>query len=150
MSATSPSIVKVYRAESDEAFDHIFNIRTTVFVKEESVDDEDEYDGFDHLANHYLALLDGQPVGTARWRIQPNSGKVRMERFAVLKPYRRRKIGSALMERIIADIGSNKEIYVHVQPEYQAFFASFGLEIEGETFEEAGMLHQKMVLEPKS
>lgn len=146
MSTTSPSTILVTTADSDTAFDHIFNIRTTVFVEEESVDDEDEYDGFDHLANHYLALFEGAPVGTVRWRVQPNSGKVRMERFAVLKPYRRRGVGSALMERIISDIGSNKEIYVHVQPEFHGFFASFGFIPEGEIFEEAGLDHQVMTL----
>ncbi|MEL6589146.1 MAG: GNAT family N-acetyltransferase [Bacteroidota bacterium] len=144
-SQISPEI-EVYSADSDESFNHIFNIRTTVFVDEESIDDEDEYDGFDHLANHYLALYDGIPVGTARWRVQPNSGKVRMERFAVLKSYRRRGVGSALMQRIISDIGSNKEIYVHVQPEFQAFFGSFGMQTEGELFEEAGITHQLMIL----
>ncbi|MFK7922893.1 MAG: GNAT family N-acetyltransferase [Bacteroidia bacterium] len=146
MSTTLPPTILVTVADSDAAFDHIFNIRTTVFVEEESVDDEDEYDGFDHLANHYLALFEDIPVGTVRWRIQPNSGKVRMERFAVLKPYRRRGVGSALMERIISDIGSNKEVYVHVQPEFHAFFASFGFVAEGEIFEEAGLDHQKMIL----
>ncbi|MEL7340992.1 MAG: GNAT family N-acetyltransferase, partial [Bacteroidota bacterium] len=64
MSNQTSSPIEVYVADSDESFNHIFNIRTTVFVDEESIDDEDEYDGFDHLANHYLALYEGIPVGT--------------------------------------------------------------------------------------
>lgn len=143
----NPSI-SVEVADSDESYNHVFNIRTTVFVDEESVDQEDEYDGFDHLATHYLARIDETPAGTARWRVQPTSKRVRLERFAVLKPFRRKGIGSALLQKVLSEVPASQEIYVHVQPEFQGFFAHFGFDQEGEPFEEAGMPHWKMVYRP--
>lgn len=146
MSDVISPVISVEVADSDESYNHVFNIRTMVFVDEESVDQDDEYDGFDHLATHYLARINGIPAGTARWRTLPTSKRVRLERFAVLKQKRRMGIGGSLLQRVLKDIPPTNEIYVHVQPEFQGFFAHFGFQQEGEPFEEVGMPHLKMVL----
>ncbi|MEZ4827048.1 MAG: GNAT family N-acetyltransferase [Bacteroidia bacterium] len=140
-----PTHIVVSLADTDELYNHVFSIRTTVFVNEESVDAEDEYDGFDFLSNHYLAWYDGIPAGAARWRTIPATGKVRLERFAVLKPYRGKGVGAALLEKILADVPKSREIFVHAQLHNLGFYARFGFVEEGETFEEAGLPHRKMV-----
>lgn len=145
MSSYKSPAITVQRADTDELYNHVFTIRTTVFVEEESVDQEDEYDGFDFLANHYLASLDGIPVGAARWRTVPATGKIRLERFAVLKPYRGQGVGRALVEAIMNDVPQNREIFIHAQIHNLGFYEKFGFEAEGEDFEEAGILHKKMV-----
>jgi predicted GNAT family N-acyltransferase len=147
MSNTNQASISVAIADSDESYNHVFNIRTTVFVDEVSVDSEDEYDGFDHLATHYLATYNQVPAGTSRWRYLPTSRRIRLERVAVLKSFRRKGIGTALMKRMLTDIPHSREIYVHVQPEFADFFTSLGFVKEGDSFEEAGLEHYKMILQ---
>ncbi|MEZ4852336.1 MAG: GNAT family N-acetyltransferase [Bacteroidia bacterium] len=139
-----PKII-VQRADTDELYNHVFSIRTTVFVEEESVDQDDEYDGFDFLSNHYLATYDGIPVGAARWRSIPSSGKIRLERFAVLSPYRGKGVGRALLEKVMEDVPRGREIFVHSQIHNLGYYSKFGFEPVGEEFEEAGIIHKKMI-----
>ncbi len=44
------------------------SIRYTVFVGEQEVPEEAEFDEFESISRHFLAKLDGKPVGAARWR----------------------------------------------------------------------------------
>lgn len=145
MSDLSQELIQVQVADTDDRYNHVFLIRTQVFVDEESVDQEDEYDGFDHLSTHFLATYQGKPVGTARRRRLSNSGKIRLERFAVLKEFRRKGVGTALAQTMLADISEGQYVFVHAQVHAITFFESLGFAIEGETFEEAGIQHIKMV-----
>ncbi|WNJ19327.1 GNAT family N-acetyltransferase [Pontibacter sp. G13] len=147
--STMAPVIRVERVETDTQFNHVFDIRTSVFVNESSIDQEDEYDGFDFLSNHYLAYYDNVPAGTARWRMVPGSGKVRLERFAVSKEYRSKGIGKALMDALLEEIPKNKEIFIHVQTHNVPYYERFGFVTEGETFEEAGIEHQKLVYQPQ-
>lgn len=145
MSTLEPTQIVVGLADTDELYNHVFNIRTTVFVNEVLVDQEDEYDGFDFLSNHYLAWYEGVPAGAARWRIIPVTGNIRLERFAVLKAFRGKGVGEALVKKILQDVPRSKEIFIHAQIHNLGFYEKFGFVVEGEVFEEAGILHRKMV-----
>ncbi|MEZ4774861.1 MAG: GNAT family N-acetyltransferase [Bacteroidia bacterium] len=145
MSTLEPTHIVVGLADTDELYNHVFTIRTKVFVNEESVDQEDEYDGFDFLSNHYLAWYDGVPAGAARWRTIPATGNIRLERFAVLKAFRGKGVGEALVKKILSDVPRSKEIFIHAQVHNLGFYEKFGFVAEGEAFEEAGILHRKMV-----
>lgn len=144
MFSTNVPPIVVREVSTDDAFNHVFTIRTQVFVEEEAVPQEDEYDGFDHLSRHFLAWYEGEPVGTARLRKLPVSGRVRLERFAVLKAYRRKGVGTAILQTLIASINQQTEIYVHVQLYNVAFFERNGFVVDGESFEEAGIPHVRM------
>ncbi|MEO0472961.1 MAG: GNAT family N-acetyltransferase [Bacteroidota bacterium] len=150
MSVTENGRIKVTLAETDDAYNHVFNIRTTVFVEEESIDQEDEYDGFDHLSTHYLATFDGIPAGTARWRTMLVSKKVRLERLAVLPAFRGKGVGAALIRHVLAEVPKQHEIFIHVQFPNLPFYEKYGFVPEGESFEEAGILHRKMVWKGQS
>lgn len=145
MSTTDNSSIIVQIVDSDELFNHVFFIRTKVFVDEEKIDQEDEYDGFDHLSTHYLAWVNGKPAGTARWRTLPISGQIRLERFAVVQEFRKYGVASALLERMMNDVSHENSIFVHAQVLVQRFFEKFGFKPIGEPFEEAGIMHQKLV-----
>lgn len=145
MAAVSTLPIRVQKAESDELYNHVFIIRTQVFVDEEAVSQDDEYDGFDHLAHHYLAWYGDTPAGTARWR-RLNHGSFRLERFAVLPAFRLRGVGRSLMQSILADLPEGYPIFVHAQTKNTEFYRKLGFEVEGEPFEEAGLEHVKMVL----
>lgn len=123
-------------------------IRHEVFVLGQHVPVEEDIDQFENTSNHYLAYFNNSPVGAARWRITPQG--VKLERFAVLTEYRGRGIGSALVEKILHDINSTPEnlgkpVYLHAQIDVIPLYRKFGFRKEGEIFEEAGILHYKMI-----
>lgn len=140
--ATLP--IRVERADTDDRYNHVFTIRTTVFVHEQAIDQDDDYDGFDHLATHYLAWYGDTPAGAARWR-QRNDGSFRLERFAVLRPYRGLGLGRALMQAILADLPRTHAIFVHAQLKNREFYEKLGFVAEGEPFDEANIPHIRMV-----
>src|SRR5690554_7216493 len=97
-------MIKIEKVASKEDLDCVFQIRHVVFVKEQEVSPEEEYDEFESISTHFLAQVDGQPAGTARWR---NTGKdIKLERFAVLKPMRGKGVGQALVKAVLEDINT--------------------------------------------
>lgn len=126
-----------------------FAIRRQVFVDEQKVSAEEEYDEFESSSTHFLARFDTIPCGTARWRRTSNG--VKLERFAVLKAYRNRGVAKALVQAVLNDIfGQQPEpierIYLHAQVTAMPLYAGFGFVPVGPLFDEAGIQHQKMVL----
>ena len=123
----------------------IFSIREKVFVEEQQVPREDEYDEFEDTARHYLALNDGQPCGTARWRRTANG--VKLERFAVLAPFRSQQVGSAVLTRVVQDARvahPDVPLYLHAQVQAVPFYARHGFQPEGDLFYECEIPHYKM------
>jgi predicted GNAT family N-acyltransferase len=125
-----------------------FTIRRLVFVDEQSVDAREEYDEFESSSRHFLARLDGQAVGTARWRRTTDGTK--LERFAVLADARGRGAGKALVAAVLDDVArqftDRQLIYLHAQISAMPLYAGFGFAPVGERFWEAGIEHVKMVL----
>ncbi|MDI1321785.1 MAG: GNAT family N-acetyltransferase [Algoriphagus sp.] len=139
----------VNKITAEEDLKSAFKIRKDVFVIEQEVDAADEYDEFEETSTHFLALLDGMPVGTARWRFTQNG--VKLERFAVLKEARGQGVGQALVAEVLSDISANnatigKLKYLHSQLTAVPLYSKFGFEKEGDIFEECNILHYKMKL----
>jgi len=145
MSKSDAKTVDVINANTDQLFDSVFTIRTNVFVDETKVDQEDEYDGFDHLSLHYLALLEGIPAGAGRMRTIQGINRIRLERISVLKSYRREGVGTAIVRKMLGDISGNPEIFVRTPSKNVEFFQKLGFEVEGDEFEEAGIPHYEML-----
>lgn len=126
-----------------------FAIRRRVFVEEQRVDPQEEYDEFEASSHHFLAYSNDTPCGTARWR--RTSDGVKLERFAVLPNYRRLGVGKALVRAVLDDVfGQQPEpierIYIHAQLPAMPLYEGFGFVPVGPQFEEAGIQHFKMVL----
>ena len=139
----------VNKITAEEDLKSAFKIRKEVFVIEQEVDPADEYDEYEETSTHFLALLDGMPVGTARWRFTQNG--VKLERFAVLKEARGKGVGQALVTGVLSDISSDantfdKLKYLHAQLTAVPLYSKFGFEKEGDIFEECNILHYKMKL----
>lgn len=112
-----------------------FRVRVAVFVHEQGVPPEaeiDEHDAPGAATVHLLATADGGLVGAMRWHVLP-PGKAKIERVAALTAARGLGIGSAVL---------------HAQTSAQAFCARLGFVPEGETFDEEGIEHIRMRLEP--
>lgn len=123
----------------------IFSIRKAVFVDEQGVDPEDEWDKNEPTATHLLGVVDDRPVGTARVRFV-DSKTAKIERVAVRKPDRGSGYGSRLMraiELLAVENGSTQSI-VHAQRRVEGFYHTIGYETVSDVFEEAGIPHVEM------
>ncbi len=133
-----------FTPENKEMLNKAFEIRTIVFVEEQNVDHELEYDGYDDEAVHYLVYFNDKPAGTGRRRITEEGHK--LERFAVYKDYRGKKIGAALIEFILNELlPTESKIYLNAQVAVEEFYEKYGFKREGDKFTEADIEHYKMI-----
>lgn len=127
---------------SNSYFQKALKIRETVFVIEQGVNKNLEYQG-DAEATHFLLFNGDSPIGTARWR---NTEKgIKLERFAILPEYRKKGAGTIILKTVLMDvIPLHKLIYLHAQAGAVSFYQKNGFEIVGEMFLEAGIKHYLM------
>jgi len=120
-----------------------FQIRQEVFVVEQNVDPELEYDEFEDISQHYLVFENDTPVATARWR-KTEKG-IKLERFSLLKKYRNKGIGTILLKKVMQDIlPLKKNIYLHSQVSAVNLYMREGFKVSDEKFMEAGIEHYFM------
>ncbi len=119
-------------------------LRRTVFVEEQGVAEDEEWDGADAECRHFLAVDgDGRPIGTAR--LMP-SGQV--GRMAVLADWRGRRVGARLLELAVDAARTAKcpSIFLHAQSHAVGFYERAGFKVTGKPFMEAGIEHVEMTL----
>lgn len=132
--------VKSALFSDQETCNQIFKIRQEVFVEEQKVDREEEFDGYESSSLHYLGLLDGKAAGTARWRITEKG--IKLERFAVLKSFRKNGVAAAVLSKVLADvIPAGHRIYLNAQVSAMGFYEKNGFKKEGPMFVEANIDH---------
>ena len=140
------SEITVLRVERENnLISEIFNIRRRVFIEEQNVREEGEYDDDEIKAVYFLAFIDGKAAGTARYR-RTDKG-IKIERVAVLKAFRGKGIGSALFETLLPELKkSGQKIYLHSQLTSCFLYEKFGFIKEGEIFYEEEIAHVLMFL----
>lgn len=125
-----------------------YAIRRKVFMEEQEVSLEDEFDGFDGESKHYLATVDGQPAGTARWRRTGHG--IKLERFAVLRGFRGKGVAKKLVAQVMKDVlagkSASERVYLHAQLEAVSLYAREGFEKVGNEFTECNIRHIEMEL----
>jgi predicted GNAT family N-acyltransferase len=117
-------------------------IRHRVFVAEQGVPHGLELDGRDRRARHVLALgPGGRPMGCGR--ILPDG---HIGRLAVLPAYRRRGVGAALLEALLADARHRGlgRVFLHAQVDALPFYTAHGFIARGPVFLDAGIPHRYM------
>jgi predicted GNAT family N-acyltransferase len=119
-------------------------VREAVFVVEQGVPRELEWDEFDAVSQHVLAQDgEGRPVGTGRLLPDGHLG-----RMAVLPAWRSAGVGGAMLRHLLAaaqDAGL-QEVVLHAQTHAQGFYEKHGFQPDGEAFLEAGIPHVRMRL----
>ena len=144
------STLTIRKATNPDELRHAFQIRETVFVKEQHVSPEEEYDKYDESATHLIVYdAEGTPCGTARWR--HTSKGIKLERFAVLRSHRGQGVGRLLLKTALWDIEedpnvSQQLVYLHAQTPAVDFYKKFGFDQVGEEFEECDIKHYEMIL----
>ncbi len=124
-------------------FASIRRVRETVFIDEQRVPRELEFDDRDPLCLHVLAFDGGEPVGTGRLDLA-YGGKV--GRVAVLASHRRSGVGAALMKRLheIAREQRQTQLWCNAQLTAVSFYERLGYVSSGPIFVEAGIDHVRM------
>lgn len=119
-------------------------IRQIVFINEQYVPVELEWDGLDADCIHVLAFSGETPIGTARLLLDGHIG-----RMAVLKDWRNMGVGSAMLQRLLVEIHHRgiQPAVLNAQLTAAGFYRYFGFQAEGEEFMNAGIPHIRMVLE---
>jgi predicted GNAT family N-acyltransferase len=120
-------------------------VREKVFIEEQQVPRELEWDEWDERSEHAVACdLKGRAIGTAR--LLPDG---RIGRMAVLGEWRRRGVGAALMEAML-DLARRRGMplaLLHAQTQAAGFYRRFGFSERGGEFLEADIPHVEMTLE---
>lgn len=123
-------------------------IRIEVFVEEQQVPIEEEWDGLDEAAIHFLVQDKREAIGCARLLIDElnHQKHFHIGRVAVLKPFRASGIGQQLMEFILNYCWNTAPypIYLHAQIERRAFYERLGFIAQGDEFMDAGIPHITM------
>jgi predicted GNAT family N-acyltransferase len=136
----------VREAQPDER-DAALELRRVVFVQEQGVPEELEFDAEDGHAVHLVAVEAGEVVGTCRL-LPGRRGRLRLGRLAVAPFARGRGTASALLQdaagRAIA--GGFDTIVLHAQVAALGLYERAGYVPVGERFDEAGIAHQTMEL----
>lgn len=121
-------------------------IRIEVFVREQQVPVEDEWDGKDADAIHFLTQTDqGTAIACARLLVEGQL--LHIGRVAVLQPWREQGVGHQLMEFVLdkcAALYPNHTIYLHAQTSRVAFYERLGFSVSGDEFMDAGIPHIEM------
>lgn len=133
---------------SNRDLQQAYAIREEVFMIEQKVPREDEFDEFEEQSFHFLATIDEVPVGAARWRTTDKG--IKLERFAVKRNQRGKGVGKALVQAVLdhihQTIPSVFKLYLHAQLDAVSLYAHFGFKIVGEKFIECDIEHRTMEL----
>jgi predicted GNAT family N-acyltransferase len=121
-------------------------LRYQVFVIEQKVPEEMEWDEFDGMAWHAIVTADNQTVGTGRLILDGHIAKI--GRMAVQSLRRNQGIGKSILNALIqtAKEKGAQECILHAQTHAIAFYAKADFEPHGPIFDEAGIPHVEMRL----
>jgi predicted GNAT family N-acyltransferase len=125
-----------------ELLDNVL-VRGKVFVVEQEIDWDIEFDGLDDICVLFTAYIDDLPVGAARLY------KNKVGRVATLKEYRKKGIATSIMEKIEEYASENKIklLKLNAQLQVKDFYLHLGYVPQGEIFQEADIDHIKMTKE---
>lgn len=119
------------------------NLRRTVFIEEQRVPEELEWDGLDAAATHFIALDDDNAVGCARLLADGHIG-----RMAVLSACRGKGAGRALLNAVLHAARQQHLgwLYLNAQTHAAGFYVRFGFQPVGAEFPDADIPHLRMEL----
>jgi predicted GNAT family N-acyltransferase len=124
--------------------DRLRFVRERVFIDEQKVPRQEEWDGRDEEAAHFIALnAAGQALGCAR--LLPDG---QIGRMAVLESHRGTGLGMRLLEAAIEEAVHRgmRSVFLHAQTHALGFYRKAGFVPQGSEFAEAGIPHYAMTL----
>jgi len=121
------------------------NIRQTVFVEEQQVPPELEWDDTDEIADHYLVVLpDNTPVGVGRL-FSTLGETAHIGRMAILPAHRGKGIGERLLHHLISEAADQfSELRLSAQEHAIPFYQRSGFHVCSDRYDDAGIPHVDM------
>lgn len=131
---------------SDPRFSQAAAVRRQVFIEEQNVPENEEWDEVDIEASHLLALVDGRVVGTLRFHA--DGDWLHVGRVSVLPECRGMDVGRQLMLTCLGEALNRgfSRSYLHSQTDKAGFYRKFGYREKGGEFMESGISHVRMEL----
>lgn len=135
--------MRIKRVTWQQAETDLRAVRTTVFIKEQSVTPAFEWDDIDHNAVHLLAMFNNQAIGCLRIIHYAKIG-----RMAVLKPWRGLGVGKILLHEAIAICRAHgsKQIDLSAQTHAIHFYQQAGFQITSAEYTDVQIPHVDMQL----
>ncbi|MFD1885445.1 GNAT family N-acetyltransferase [Paenibacillus wenxiniae] len=126
------------------------HIRQHVFVEEQGVPLEDEFDDYDRLdaaCTHLLVYYNEQLAGTGRWRLV--DGTAKLERICLLPEFRKYGLGRFLIDGLEQQARKQglRHFQLHGQSQAAPFYEKLGYRIFSVPFMEDGIEHVWMIRE---
>lgn len=137
----------IIKIKDEKQWQEYTKIRHNVFTIEQNVPVEievDEYDTLHSISDHFLVVYHLQNIGTIR--VKKEKDTIRLQRFCILKEYRKLGIGRQVIS-FIEKYYKERNIYrVILDAQYSAypFYEKCGYHCISKKFMEAGILHIKM------
>lgn len=144
MTAPDRVQIEVRHITSPDDLEQAFEIRRRVFLVEQKVSPDEEFDADDDHALHVLAVVDGRATATGRLLV--GDGYARIGRMAVLADHRGHGVGRAILDeliRVAAERGVRR-LVLHAQVHAIGFYEASGFRVSGDVFEQAGIPHRNM------
>jgi YbgC/YbaW family acyl-CoA thioester hydrolase len=141
------AMVQVKTGGWAELGDDARRIRTEVFLQEQQIPAEMEWDEGDATALHAVAYNRlGQAVATGRL-LQQGPGIARIGRMAVHRALRGSGVGRQMLQALLSAAAArgDREAMLHAQRSAEEFYLGLGFVPRGEAFDEAGIAHIEMV-----
>jgi len=140
--------LQLINVTNEEELSEAFRIRKAVFVEEQKVPLEDEFDQHDALARHVLVIWENQSVATGRLRVISDIAK--LERICVLADWRQKGLGRVIVRGLeaIAEKEGLKKFKLHAQTHAIGFYNTLGYEASSPEFMEDGIPHVVMLKNP--
>ena len=136
--------ISIITGDWESLRDHAQAMRIEVFVVEQGVPIELEWDEADEVSTHAVAYDEtGQPVATGRLLPDGHIG-----RMAVRKSARGQGIGAQVLSALLDESKrlGYRDLVLHAQTHALDFYVKQGFRIEGDEFLEAGIAHRRMTL----
>ena len=123
-------------------------LRYEVFVIEQKVPEELEWDIHDADAVHFACTDKAGEIIIATARLVREGSVAVIGRLCVAKPYRGKKIASAIMHEALAYCRGHglTQLELHAQLYLRPFYESLGFVARGQVYLEAGIEHITMTL----
>ena len=125
-----------------EATDGLRHVRRVVFIDEQSIPEDMEWDEYDAVSRHAIAEdTGGMAIGCGRLLPDGTIG-----RLAVVSAWRGREVGSALLQSLIelARACGHRQVRLNSQTQAMPFYGRHGFVAYGDEYMEAGIPHQSM------
>ncbi|MGO1158871.1 GNAT family N-acetyltransferase [Acinetobacter lwoffii] len=118
-------------------------IREAVFIQEQHIAAEDEWDAEDAVAVHFIVFQQDQAIATARLLSNNSIGRV-----AVLTTARGLGVGQRLMQAVIDYARAEQRKLVKLSSQVHAigFYQALGFEAQGYEYLDCGIPHIDMYL----